>query len=172
MKTTARAGLLLAVAVSTMLTACTSGSPTTDAPAGENRPSATPTTEAPTNPTFGSSYEWSDGVSVTIGAPTAFQPSANSFANPAAAYIAFDVTIVNGSSENFDPSLFYVTLQSGNSEAEQIFDTEQGFAGGPMTTLLPGREAAFKIGFGVADPNDLVMELTPGIAYDAAIFTN
>lgn len=93
-------------------------------------------------------------------------------ADGAEEYLAFDVTIVNGSEETYDPAFFLASMQSGNTEAEEIFDSENGFEGSPSTSLLPGREAEFRIGFGVSDPDDLVMEVAPGFEYDAAVFTS
>ncbi len=68
--------------------------------------------------------------------------------------------------------MFNATLQSSNVEAAQVFDSEQGISGPPATTLLPGRESAFQVVFGVMDPADLVLEVTPGFEYEPAIFTS
>lgn len=181
---------LSGVTLALSMAACTGGS-ATDADAvtaGSNRPAATEsaepvaetstTTPAPapaTNPKFGEAFTWEDGIAVTIGAPTPFTP--DEFAielagGESAAYLAFEVTVVNGSSANFDPSMFTTTLQSANVEAEEIFDSGNGFGGSPSTTLLPGREAKFKIGYGVTDPADLVLEVSPSFEHEDAIFTS
>jgi hypothetical protein len=78
---------------------------------------------------------------------------------------------VNGTDANFDATLFLTTMQSGNVEASQVYDFEQNVGGAPSTTLLPGREAVFKIAFGVSNPADLVMEVAPSFEHEAAIFT-
>jgi len=79
------------------------------------------------------------------------------------------VRIVNGTSENWDPSLFYATLQSGNQEASQVYDSGQ-LGDSPSTSLLPGREVQFQIAFGVNDPADLVLEVAPDFTYKNVIF--
>jgi hypothetical protein len=37
---------------------------------------------------------------------------------------------------------------------------------------LVEHEASFNLGFGVADPDDIVLEISPGFEYDNAIFTS
>jgi len=173
-----------------LLGACTGekGSVAESAPAGTNRPTETsaaadvpeeepteqPTSEAPpapTNPTFGQTFTWEAGLSITVGVPTVFEPSEFSANEDAAAYLKFDVTIVNGTDANFEPGVVYITAASANTEASNVFDSEQNIGISPSTTLLPGREVAYSIAFGVADPADIVMEVTPGFEYEPVIFT-
>ena len=171
---------VLALTLGGCVTADSTG--TTSEPAsGSNRPatsnSASPepepsTSASPVNPKFGETYTWDDGLQVTISAPTPFTPSESAMTGEAAAYLAFQVTVVNGSAANYEAAQFYTTLQSANVEAEEVFDSEQGFEGSPMTPLLPGREATFKIGYGVQDPADLVMQVTPTFEHEAVIFTS
>lgn len=164
----------------------TDGSVNDDEVAGSNRPekeestssSASPSSsEAPPpapNPTFGRTFTYEDGLSVTVSAPQPYEPSEYAYVGePApAAFVAFDVTIVNGTADNYEPAMFNATMQSGNVESSQVFDSEQGMNGSPSTVLLPGREAVFRMAFGAADPADLVLQVTPGFEYDAAIFTS
>lgn len=171
----------MALVFTLAMTGCVGASATDEPAAGDNRPSdaavaedvveedAAEEVEAP--PKFGESYEWEDGLTITVGAPEAFTPSEYSVVTGAAAHLAFTITIVNGSTANVDPGA-YITVQSANAEAEEVYDSESGITGTPSTTLLPGREAVFKVAFGVQDPADLVMEVTPGFNYDAVIYTN
>ena len=155
---------------------------------GSNRPAETatatttqqsppPTSEAPppvVNPKFGETFTYEDGLVVTVGAPQPFTPSEYAFVGEPAppAFVAFDVTIVNGTQQNFDPVSFYVTMQSANVEEEQIFDSENGIEGSPSTPILPGREAVFKIAFGATNPNDLVMQVSPSFDHEPIIYTS
>lgn len=179
--------MLAAGSVAALLLAGCSTSGATDeaAPAGTNRPAETAVEEpaaeevateepaAPTNPKFGETYTWEDGLSVTVSAPAPYAPSDTSFVSGTfPAFISLTVTIVNGTTANFDPVMFSTSLQSGNAEAEQVFDTAQGLNGTPTTAILPGRETQFVIGFGVNDPADLVLEVTPSFDYDSAFFTS
>ena len=82
------------------------------------------------------------------------------------------MTIVNGTSKNFDQVLFSTSMQSGNVEAKQIFDSAGGLGLPPSTPVLPGRESVFKIGYSVQNPNDLVLQVRPSFDYEAVIYTS
>lgn len=136
-------------------------------------PEASPTEEETGPLTFGETTTYEDGLEVTVGAPKPFKASetaAGAEGFPAA--VAFDVVIVNGTGANFDPSLFSTTLQSANTEGSEVYDSEQNVGGSPSTTLLPGREAKFRIAYAVQDPADLVLEVSPSFEHNAALFTN
>ena len=122
--------------------------------------------------TFGATYSWDDGLDVTVAPPTPFTPSEFAAAEPAAAYVSLAVTIANRTGQPYDPTIFFVTMQSGDREADQVFDAANGFEGTPTTAILDGRDATFTVGFGVQDPNDLVLQVTPGLDYSPAYFTN
>ncbi len=145
-------------------------SPTT-APEIPSTSAATSTRRPPAqNPRFGEAYRYDDGLSVTIAPPTPYSPSESASTNDPGHYVAFAVTVVNGSSDNYDPDFFQTTCQSDNLEAERVFDSSQG-VGSPSTTVLPGREVAFTVVFKVSNPADTVLEVTPGFDYEPAIFT-
>lgn len=173
------AGLL---AAGLLLSGCggTTGATSSDAPEGSNadKPASTKS-DAPEKaetpaPKFGETYSWEDGMSVVISNPEPFTPSEYSVIEGATDYVKFGVRLINKTGKPFDPALVYSTLQSGNEEAEQVFDSENNIGGSPETKLLDGREAKWVIGFAVKDPNDLVLEISPdaGIEYEGAIYTN
>ncbi|KAA0973452.1 hypothetical protein FQ154_18200 [Paeniglutamicibacter gangotriensis] len=132
--------------------------------------SASPTEEP--MPQFGESYTWEDGITVKIGQPKAYKPSQSASVTGDGDAIAFNVTIVNGTGERFDPAMFNATMQSSNVEADQIFDSEKKLGGAPSTTILPKRESSFQVGFTVADKKDLVLEVAPSWDHESVIFTN
>lgn len=120
---------------------------------------------------FGDSFTYEDGLQITVSTPTAM--TSGQWAIPANAEgSAFTVTIVNGTDAPFDPVMTNLTAQSGNTEAEQIFDSENGYNGPPSTTLLPGREAQFKVAFATSDPDDIVLEIAPSWDHEAAIYAS
>lgn len=122
---------------------------------------------------FGDSYKYEDGLTVTVSKPAKFKPSDVSFVSkPQKNYRQFTITVVNKTGKPYDPSMFTASLQSGNEEMEEIFDSAKGFEGSPTTKVLNGRETKFKIGFGAADPADMVLEVAPGFEYESAIFTS
>ena len=180
-----RKSLTLAfAAAAVILTACepAASGEVSDASAGNNRPSDSATNEeggapiadAPANPVFGQTYTFEDGLAVTVSAPRPYTPSEYAYVDEnASAFLAFDVTIVNGTSANYEPSIFSTTLQSGNAEAQEVFDSANNLTGSPSTPILPGRESAFTIAYGVTNPTDLVMQVSPGFGFDyePALFT-
>jgi hypothetical protein len=152
--------------------------------AGTNRPTEPPTgtqsapVDTPTESdtlgsstlSFGQTYEWDDGIQLTISAPKEFNPSEYAIGD-GKNNLYMTVTLVNGSSEPFDPSMFLMTVQSGNEEAEAIFDTDT-IGDAPQTNLLPGREAKFKVGYAVADPTDLVAEVAPSWDHETVFYSS
>jgi hypothetical protein len=135
-----------------------SSEPTVETPPASSSPadSATPEREMLA---FGKSYTWRDGVSVTVGRPTKFEPSAYAVVEKSKRYLKFTVTVVNKSNKPIDLGLTYISVKSGNEEAREVFDSISGLRGPPVTKVLKGRESEFDAGFGVADPKDLVLEI-------------
>lgn len=187
---------LLATATSVLLTTACSASvpaqPTSDVPAGTNRPTVSetsasptpsvaaspspttepvPTTEPPSDGTapFGSAYTWTDGLSVTIGEPAPYEPSEWAAKGEEESFVVFDVHVINNTGAPWDPALLYATIQSGNQEGTRVFDSGQ-LPPEPTTTLLDGREVQFQMAFGVADPSDLVLELAPDWEHESVLF--
>ncbi|MET0865571.1 MAG: hypothetical protein ABWZ98_14670 [Nakamurella sp.] len=119
---------------------------------------------------FGQVYTWTDGLEVTVAPGVAFTPSEYASAEPAAAFLSFTITITNKTGAPYDPTLFNVTAQSAGKEADSVYDSDNGLGGSPTTTVLDGRDATFAVGFGVADPADVVMEVSPGFDYDSVLF--
>lgn len=112
---------------------------------------------------FGDTAAYPDGLSVTVSDPKDYTPSSTSFGSEGYPNsVQFTVKIVNKTGNSFDPSLLYASIQSGNTEGEQIFDSAKGLEGAPSTTVLDGRESTFPIAFGVQDPADLVLEINTG----------
>jgi hypothetical protein len=156
---------LPAALIAFLCSACftTGGSPDDNPPAGDNRPALTEPIDSGKGEqetlAFGKSYTWEDGVTLTVGKPKKFKPSEYAAAKKAKGYLRFTVTVVNKSDKPLDLGLTYITVQSSNKESEQIFDTDNDLDSTPDTKVLKGRESEFDVGFGVADPNDVVMEV-------------
>jgi hypothetical protein len=121
---------------------------------------------------FGESVKFDDGLSVTISKPKAFKPSQYAAFDKEPAYVRITITVVNKTGATYDPSAFYATLQSANVEATSVYDSDKKIEGGPQTKLLKNREAKWDLGFGVKNPKDLVLEVTPGFEYNSVIFTS
>jgi hypothetical protein len=168
---------LLALLVASLCSAClstTGDDPDAKPPAIEtSAPSSEPTgqtlspsskptdsgTPQPETLAFGKSYTWDDGVSVTVGKPTKFKPSAYAVVHKSKRYLKFTVIVVNESNKPIDLGLTYISVKSSNEAAHEVFDSMSGLRGPPVTKVLKGRESKFEVGFGVADPKDMVMEI-------------
>ncbi|MDO5681658.1 MAG: hypothetical protein Q4G46_02350 [Propionibacteriaceae bacterium] len=185
MNTVTRLGLALSAVLLTAGCAGLPASTTTTAPVGDNRPAtsapAAPTTTEPApSPTptnngvaaLGETYLWTDGLAVTVSKPSPYKPSEYAAgADEFKQSVVFDITIVNNTGGTWDPGMFQATVQSANQEGSRIFDSSNNL-GEPSTKLLNGREATFKLAFGVADPADIVMEVTPDWDHQSAMFHN
>ena len=108
---------------------------------------------------FGRSYTWDDGVTVTVGKPQRFTPSEFAVVKKSRRYVKFTVTVVNKSKKPIDLGLTYISVQSDNKEADHVFDFPTGLQGPPDAKVPKGRESQFHVGFGVADPQDMIMEV-------------
>jgi hypothetical protein len=170
----ALAGLLLAGCGGTPADETTeptrgSNTPTTEAPAPTvpEEPTETPEDQIGA---FGESFTAEDGLQVTVGPP---EPYEYEYADDPdmdgglPAYLIFDVTVVNGTSAAYDPTQFTTSVQSDNVEAADVSYVLDY----PTTSILPGREGTFQIAYGVNNPADLVMEVTPGFEYEGFFYT-
>jgi hypothetical protein len=108
---------------------------------------------------FGKSYTWDDGVRLTVGKPQKLTPSEFAVVDKSKRYVKFTVIVVNKSAKPVGLGLAYISVQSGNEEAEHIFDSPSGLNGPPDTKVAKGGEVKFHVGFGVANPKDLFMEV-------------
>jgi hypothetical protein len=165
---------LLTILLCSACLTTTSGNPEDNPPAVETRaPSSEPTVETSppsSEPTasgvpepealaFGKSHTWGDGVSVTVAKPTKFKPSAYTVVEKSKLYLKFTVTVVNKSNKPINLGLTYISVKSRNEEAREVFDSGSGLRGPPDTKVLKGRTSEFDVGFGVADPKDVALEI-------------
>lgn len=139
------------------------------APLPKRTPAPTPTSRTGV---FGQTFTYDDGLAITVSPGKAFQPSRYAATDKKAAYVAFTITMVNGTGSSVDPTLFTASVQSGATEGTRVLDSESGLTSTPRTALLPGRTSTFPLGFGLDDPADVVMEVSPGTDYDDTILTS
>lgn len=181
-------GLALPAAMLTSSCAGMAANPVSTAPEGDNRPPASVATYAPEEGTpepaleptttddgveeLGATYLWADGLAVTVSTPSDYQPSEYAAGTDGfSRFVVFDVTIVNNTGTVWEPALFRATVQSANQEASKVYDSGN-LPDEPTTKLLNGREATFTMAFGVADPADLVVEVTPDWDHQSVLFHN
>ncbi|WIE76544.1 hypothetical protein [Curtobacterium sp. MCSS17_007] len=114
-----------------------------------------------------------DGLSIGVSAPAAFTPGEYAYTgdNPTPNNVKVTITIQNTGSKPYDPVLTSATMSSGQQEATAVVDTESKIGVPPTTKVLPGKAVSYDVGFNVADPNDLQLDVTGGFEYDTVTFT-
>ncbi|MFZ1382336.1 MAG: hypothetical protein WAS54_06055 [Scrofimicrobium sp.] len=133
-------------------------------------------TEEPanTNPTFGDTYTWDDGLAVTISQPTEFTPSEYSAgAVEGQTALSYEVTLTNGTDKDVESVMIMLTVASGGSEGSAIFDSNNGVEI-PTSTILPGKSLTWTVAYSVADPADVQISVDNVIDFSApkVHFTN
>ncbi|MEU6097652.1 hypothetical protein [Streptomyces sp. NPDC047079] len=116
---------------------------------------------------------WNNGVKAHLSGFS--RGTSGEYASPSGkAYLAFSVTMQNGSKSSIDLSMVSLSCPDG---ADEIFDTDAGFKGTPDTHLLPGKSQTWKAAcaFPKAARNAQI-EITPtdtsdSGSYRTAIFT-
>ncbi|SFY52902.1 hypothetical protein [Streptomyces sp. F-1] len=84
---------------------------------------------------------WNNGVKAHLGGFS--RGTSGEYASPSGkAYLAFSVTVQNGSKSAIDLSMVSLACPEG---ADEIFDTDAGFGGAPDTHLLPGKSQTWKV---------------------------
>lgn len=121
------------------------------------------TEPAKTNPTFGDTYTWPNGLAVTIGEPQEAtfvkEYTADLYDVSKGTLIAFDVTLYNGTDADFEALRISTQMISGNKQTDMVFSTEDGFDL-PTVTVLPGNTLEWKIAYIVDDPADMQLSVT------------
>lgn len=163
-----RSGALVA-AVMMVLSGCasTSGSVDESDPEGSNAGGSSEggggEAEAKPDPKFGQTYTWPGGLSVRVSRPKPFAPSEYASFDKAPNYREFEITLINKTGAKVDGSIVYLTVQSGDQEMTEVFDSEKGLNGTPSTPLLDGRQARWRTAFGVKNPRDIVLQFNPNV---------
>ncbi len=159
---------LLVPTVLLALAACTCPAPTTVTPTNTEAaplPSVVaPTEVAPTLPPsagkkFGESFSWDDGVTVTISKPRTYKPTEDVMFQDKVSqtFIVMDVVLKNGSKEALPSDQFFLRAKTGSREAMQVMDRGAGVTQ-PKDIVQPGKEATWKIAFGVDSGQPFVLD--------------
>jgi hypothetical protein len=161
--------------VVTTVVVTTTAPPGTSTPTDTSNPPATPTPTATAtsgNLKFGQTAVFDDGLKAVVSPPSPYTPSDTASADKAfTQFVVFTITVTNGSAQNYKPLLFDTSVQSGSKEGDQVFDSANDINLPPSTALLPGRSVNWRVVFGVSNPKDIVLEITPGYDYKSAVYT-
>jgi hypothetical protein len=113
---------------------------------------------------------YADGLKITVAAPTEFQPSAGA-AEPGQVAVRLSVTVDNGTSQPIDPSLITVGATSATAPAAPIVDPTNTINGAPDAALGLGQKVTHLVAFSVKDPEDVQVQVTPGLDREVSEFT-
>jgi hypothetical protein len=142
-----------------------------DAPAAEPAPSvvATPAPD-PLVKGFGKTVTYTDGVTISVSAPTAYAPTqfAAGTVDGQNTYV-FTVVVTNGSAKTLDLSA-WASANSGGKVASSVADLANNIGLSPSTSLLTGQSVQWDEAFSVADANDITFQISPDFLHDKAIF--
>jgi hypothetical protein len=145
----------------------TSSSQAPSAEAEAEDDSAETTTE---NVAFGETVTYDDGLAVTVSAPEPFTPGEYAAGADQAAAVVFTITITNGTDKNFDPTLAYPSVASSGVEASSVYDSDASLDQ-PSTAVPAGQSVSWRAAFSVADPAQLILEISPGpFEYDSIVY--
>lgn len=170
---------LAAVAAASLLALTTGCGGTSGSPLTSTSPAPKPTTtssSAPAAPAadpsalrFGTSYRYDDGLTLTVTDPVTFTPSSWAYPSSKTAW-KVQVTLTNGSSTAYDPSMFYATASVGGTEVDQVFDNAKKLSGSPSTKVRPGKTVSFWIGFTGKPTGDLAIDIRPSWEHDEVTY--
>lgn len=160
------------------LTACgTNGKPSSDPAPVTKTVTSAPAKPAPAqNATFGNSYKWDDGLSVSISAPAPYTPTPEAAGMVTGdSNIVFTIAVTNNTQENIDASVAQFNLTSGGVAASAVADLSgpAGTGFGPQTPILPGQTVSWQSAWSVKDVSDMTAQFNiEDFTHKAAIFTN
>ncbi len=120
---------------------------------------------------FGGTYRFLDGMTVTVSAGKPYQPTESAFGKPAKQYLQYDVTIVNGTRQTFDPGRFSYGMTEAGKRVGQISDPDRQIDRIPTGSVPPGHQIVLKIALGVTGTKNLALDLRIG-GHAPVVFTN
>lgn len=123
---------------------------------------------------FGETWEYEDGLAVSVAAPEPYTPGQYAAGADQANNIKLTFTVTNGTDEVFDLAAL-PDVTSGGVAGQSITDMEDPtvMSFGGTASVLPGQSFSWAEAFSISDPADLTVAISPApFAYDKAIFTN
>ncbi len=108
---------------------------------------------------FGDTWTFSNGLQITVGETSPYELTEDDFMmEDFEAGVQFDVTVVNDTGEGYDASGLYMEMASDGLRGEEIYSEELDT---DRTIIRPGSDQTYRVGFGVSDSEDLILEIDP-----------
>jgi hypothetical protein len=120
---------------------------------------------------FNEEIAYPDGLHLQILAPVEFKPSSTSLAS-FPHYVKLTVKVVNKGNTAIDLHTFKASVQSDSTDGTQVFDRAGRTSSPPATPILPAGEAVWVLAFGVSNPRNIVMAVTPTSERNTVIYTS
>lgn len=181
MKKTLIAGLALAAVLG--LSACGASVSPADKPSAlplattQSSAAPTPVSEVVSGAKYDSQFIWDDNLAVhvkPVGPAKASEYAAGAEATAGSVYL-FEISIINGTGETFDPAMFQADVNYGatGTAAQRVFDTANGIGDNFQGKILSGKQQTVKFAYAIpADQlQDVQMVVSPSFMYTEAIFT-
>ena len=127
--------------------------------ASQEAPATTEAAPASTTPRLGDTFTYSDGMVVTVGVATPFTPSEYITIPEGTTAVSFEVTVVNGTDEPYQPIGFTASILSAGKQATPLYDSANGI-NTPTVEVPAGKSITWTIAFFVADVSDLSMPVS------------
>ncbi|MBO3089617.1 hypothetical protein [Cellulomonas dongxiuzhuiae] len=120
---------------------------------------------------FGNPHSYGDGLEVAVNPPQRYEPSDNATGVDEGVAVKMQVVVTNRTDQAFRPNTLQVRATSGGQPGVAVWDPDQGIAlTGPDVSIPSGSTFTFFLAFAVADPGDLVLEVTPALyGYGATV---
>ncbi|XVS65652.1 hypothetical protein ACQPYE_06205 [Actinosynnema sp. CA-299493] len=112
---------------------------------------------------FGTQRVWTNGMAVTVSAPTSLRPSDTSFPQSPRTAV-FTMTVVNGTKTAYRTSQLSVRASVDGQPVAEVRDSVQGLngVGAAVSEVAPGAETVLTMAFAVpADPVRLRLVVEP-----------
>lgn len=120
---------------------------------------------------FGNPHSYGDGLEVAVNPPQRYEPSGNATGVDEGIAVKMQVVVTNRTDQPFRPNTLQIRATSAGQPGVAVWDPDQGIAlTGPDVSIPSGSTFTFYLAFAVADPGDLVLEVTPALyGYGATV---
>lgn len=118
---------------------------------------------------YGETATIDDGLKVTVSEPAAFTPEAIGAGDTSIGYINVDVTVTNDTDDTFDGMVMVDALSAGKPGVTSSLDPSESFTN--EVTLATGNDITLNFAFGIDDPEDVAITVTPGFESEGVTFS-
>lgn len=108
---------------------------------------------------FGGTYTFASGMTVTASEPKNYTPGEYARGPQAKRYVRYDITVVNGSRETFDPTHLTYGMSEDGTRVGSVTESDQKIDTLPKGRIPPGSKYTLRVAFGVEGTADRVLDI-------------